>query len=185
MAFLCHDSLPSPSQAERQLTPRERHLVTSSHAHSLPIQCHILTAVSWPLRSPRRSFFKWTIALFYDAGESEWEQCSWPSLCCLCYKQDRLAKENGEATYIKVLTSLPGRLITLPAETRDYLDSVRVWSPDHKRQHHLRLARNAKPQALPQTYWIRTLGAGPRNLCSYKPSRWFSCLLTVENHCPR
>lgn len=70
---------------------------------------------------------------------------------CIVSKR-KLAKEDREVTYIKVLASLPARLIILPTETMDYLDSVKVQSLDHKPQHHLKTARNAKPQALCQTY---------------------------------
>ena len=146
--YIC--ALTPPSQAEPQLTPRKKCPVTapSSHpAHPLHIQCHILTAVSWSLKSRRRSPF-YELKLHPMLQESHNENSALDFAICIISKI-KLARENREATYIKVLSSLPRTRIILWTINQD---SVQVWSLSHEHQHHLGIARSAKPQALPQIY---------------------------------
>lgn len=39
------------------------------------------------------------------------------------------------------------------------------------------------PQSQPRPAESKTLGIGPESLCFNPPSRWFWCVLKVENHC--
>ena len=91
----------------------------------------------------------WTEAQSYAARESQWKKNSALDFAICIISKINLARENREATYIKVLSSLPRTRIILRTRNQD---SVQVWSLNHEHQHHLGIARSAKPQALPQIY---------------------------------
>lgn len=164
MAHLCSDSklvLPSPSQAEPQSLPEGELSIFDLHPPCPPAAHPVSYADSslWPLGSHRRSALLWRTASFYTVRESvKIMLFAFPLTSMLC-KQDRDSHMERRGYLHKSSHVLLKGLIILPTETMDSLDHVEVWSLGQEHQYHLEIARNAKPQAFPQTYWIRSSGS--------------------------